>query len=247
MRIVIISDVHANLTALEAVLSHAEAGGTIDALWCLGDTVGYGAQPRESLARLQELGTLMIAGNHDQASTGKISTEEFNPIAATAAHWTMDRLRAADRKYLDALPEVLTQDKFTLVHGTLHWPIWGYLTSHEASLTHLERQETPFSLVGHTHIPALVVEQPKEPRKCSLSNLEDGARVELSHERRMVINPGSVGQPRDGDPRTAYAILNTNSETVTVHRVEYNIEASQRLIEEAGLPRWLAQRLALGQ
>jgi diadenosine tetraphosphatase ApaH/serine/threonine PP2A family protein phosphatase len=247
MRIAIISDVHGNLAALEAVLRHAEAGGAIDALWCLGDTVGYGAQPGECLARLRELGALTVAGNHDRAGTGRMGTEEFNPVAATAARWTREQLRPAERTYLDALPEVLTQGEFTLVHGTLRRPIWEYLTSQEAALAHLERQETPFSLVGHTHIPTLVVEQPEAPQGCAISYLEDGARVELSRQRRSVINPGGVGQPRDGDPRAAYAVLNTESETVTMHRVEYDIEATQRLMEEASLPPWLIQRLALGR
>lgn len=247
MRIVIISDAHGNLAALESVLRHAEADGAIDALWCLGDAVGYGPQPGECVARLRELGTLMVAGNHDRAGTGKTGTEEFNPDAAAAARWTMDRLGAEERSYLDTLPEVLVQGEFTLVHGTLRWPIWEYLTSQEAALAHLERQETPFSLVGHTHIPALIVEQPQLPQGCELSYLEDGARVELSRQRRLVINPGSVGQPRDGEPRAAYAVLDTESNTVTLHRVEYDIEATQRLMEEAHLPRHLIQRLTLGR
>ncbi len=247
MRIVIIADVHGNLAALESVLRHAQASGAIDAFWCLGDAVGYGPQPRECVARLRELGVLMVAGNHDWAGTGKIGTEEFNPVAATAARWTREQLRPAERAYLDALPEVLTLEEFTLVHGTLRWPIWEYLTAHEAALAHLERQETPFSLVGHTHIPMLVVEQPEAPQGCAISYLEDGARVELSRQRRLVINPGGVGQPRDGDPRAAYAVLDAEANTVTLHRVEYDIEATQRLMEEAGLPHRLIQRLALGR
>src|SRR3972149_4560163 len=153
MRIAIISDVHSNLAALEAVLRHAEAQGPIDAFWCLGDTVGYGPQPRECVARLQELDALMVAGNHDWAGTGKMGTEEFNPDAAAAARWTAGQLPAEERAYLDALPEVVSQGEFTLVHGTLRWPIWEYLYSYEAARAHLERQQTPFSLVGHTHVP----------------------------------------------------------------------------------------------
>ncbi len=247
MRIAILSDVHGNLAALEAVLRHAESQGAIDAFWCLGDAVGYGPQPRECLARLQELDGLMVAGNHDWAGTGKMGTEEFNPDAATAARWTIDRLGAEDRAYLESLPEVLLQGEFTLVHGTLRRPIWEYLYSHEAAQAHLERQRTPFGLVGHTHIPMLIFERPQSPNGCEMSFLEDGTIVKLTRERKMVINPGSVGQPRDGDPRAAYAILDMEADTVTPHRVEYHIEATQRLLEAARLPHRLIERLALGR
>ena len=249
MRIAILSDVHGNLAALEAVLRHAQAQaqGTIDAFWCLGDTVGYGPQPRECVALLRERGALLVAGNHDRAGTGKMGTEEFNPDAATAARWTIDRLGAEERAYLESLPEVFLQGEFTLVHGTLRRPIWEYLYSPEAAQAHLERQQTPFGLVGHTHIPMLILERPQSPNGCEISFLEDGTKVKLTRERKMVINPGSVGQPRDGDPRAAYAILDREADTVALHRVEYHIEATQRLMEAARLPRWLIERLALGR
>jgi diadenosine tetraphosphatase ApaH/serine/threonine PP2A family protein phosphatase len=257
MRIAIIADVHANLVALESVLRHAETDGANDDLWCLGDIVGYGPQPAQCVSRLRETEAKLVAGNHDRAGTGMLDTEEFNPDAATAAQWTRTQLRPDDAAFLDALPEVThatpglhparAEADFTLVHGTLREPIWEYLRSHEAALAHLERQETPFSLVGHSHVPTLAVQGEEFPHGCEVYYLEDGTRLRLRRERKLVINPGGVGQPRDGDPRAAYAIYDTESETVTLHRVEYDIAATQRLMEEEGLPRWLIQRLALGR
>jgi diadenosine tetraphosphatase ApaH/serine/threonine PP2A family protein phosphatase len=261
MRIAIIADPHANLVALEAVLRHAKAQGATDGLWCPGDIVGYGPQPMECVARLREAGATTVAGNHDRAGTGMMDTEEFNPDAARAALWTRAQLPKDYAAFLDALPEVAylspgqearlnagaSEAEFTLVHGSLRWPIWEYLQSHEAALAHLERQETPFSLVGHTHVPMLVVQGQEFPHGCEMYYLEDGARFRLSRERKLVINPGAAGQPRDGDPRAAYAVYDTESATVTLHRVEYDIAATQKRMEAAGLPRRLAQRLALGQ
>ncbi len=261
MRIAIISDVHATLAALEAVLGHAEAQGPIDELWCLGDSVGYGPQPSQCIARLREAGAKLVAGNHDRAGTGKMGTEEFNADAATAAHWTRDQLAEDDAAYLDALPEVAfltpgqgpslqagaSEAEFTLVHGTLRWPIWEYLHSYEAAQAHLERQQTPFGLVGHTHVPTLVVGGGEYPQGCEMYYLEDGTRLRLSREHKLVINPGGVGQPRDGDPRAAYAVYDAESETIALHRVEYDIPTTQKLMEEAGLPRWLIERLSIGR
>jgi predicted phosphodiesterase len=261
MRIAIISDVHANLAALEAVLRHAETQGATDGLWCLGDIVGYGPQPAPCVSRLREAGATMVAGNHDRAGTGMIDTVEFKPDAATAALWTQAQLPKGDAAFLDALPEVAyatagqdpspkagaAEAEFTLVHGTLREPIWEYLRSHEAALAHLERQETPFSLVGHTHVPMLVVQGQEFPHGCEIFYLKDGTRFRLNRERRLVINPGGLGQPRDGDPRAAYVVYDTESETVTLHRLEYDIAATQKLMEAAGLPRRFVQRLAVGR
>jgi predicted phosphodiesterase len=247
MRIAIISDVHANLAALEAVLRDAEQRKALDAVWCLGDMVGYGPQPRECLARLREVVSVCVVGNHDLAAIGHLSAEDFNPDAAAAARWTARQLAEADREYISSLPQVVREGDFTLVHGTLRWPVWEYLYSYEAAQAHLRRQQTPFSLVGHTHIPTLVVEDGRYPYGCELFYLEDGATVPLDPSRRLVINPGGVGQPRDGDPRASYAVYDVEQGTITIHRVEYEIEATQRLMMEAGLPSWLIQRLSLGR
>ncbi len=257
-RIVFLSDVHSNLTALEAVLGHAEAGGPIGSVWCLGDSVGYGPQPAECIARLREVGALMVAGNHDRAATGAMGVEEFNPDAAAAALWTRDQLSPEEATFLDNLPEVAYASPesghenpqaadFSLVHGTLRWPIWEYLHTHDAALAHLQRQETPFSLVGHTHVPMVVAEGPEFPHGCEMYYLEEGSRLRLERERKLVVNPGSVGQPRDGDPRASYAVYDSESAAVTLHRVDYDIAATQKLMEEAGLPRWLIERLSMGR
>jgi len=247
MRTLIVSDIHANLVALEAVLKHAERDGACDAVWSLGDCVGYGPQPGECIARLKGSGAVMVAGNHERAATGAIGTEDFNPDAAAAAEWTKERLTGDERSFLDGLPEVDSRDDFTLVHGSLRWPIWEYLYSAEAALAHLAIQQTPFGLVGHTHVPMLVLEDLQSPEGCRLYRLDDGETVDLNPERRIVLNPGSVGQPRDGDPRASYALYDSESSLITLHRVEYDIPATQKLMSEAALPRWLIERLSVGR
>ncbi len=168
MRVAIMSDIHANIAALEAVLADA---GPVDGIWNTGDAVGYGPQPRECIARLREAAAVWVAGNHERAATGAISTDEFNPAAALAAQWTGAQLTGDDKAFLDALPEVAMQGDFTLCHGTLRDPIWEYLDDGDAALAQLALQRTPFALVGHTHVPALVTETPDG---CELGRLRDG-------------------------------------------------------------------------
>ncbi len=247
MRIAILSDIHANLVALDAVLRHATDSVVLDGVWCLGDTVGYGPQPTACIERLNEVGAVWVAGNHERAATGAIGTEDFNPDAAAAAEWTKATLPDDQKSALDALPEVLVQDSFTMVHGTLRWPIWEYLYSREAALAHLQLQETPFGLVGHTHVPMLVEQAEGSGNNCELYRLSDGAEVKLPEGGKIVLNPGSVGQPRDGDPRAAYAIYDTEGRVITLHRAAYEISATQKLMKEARLPRWLIDRLQLGR
>ena len=248
MRVLVVSDIHANLVALDAVVRDAETGGAIDAVWSLGDNVGYGPQPSECLARLRELNATIIAGNHDRAATGAMGVEEFNADAAAAAVWTRDNLPEEDQAFLDALPEVTKpEDSFTIVHGTLKHPVWEYLYSYEAAQGHLELQETAFSCVGHTHMPMLVEEDAAAPKGCELYRLDDGAVVDLTDDKRLIVNPGSVGQPRDGDPRASYAIYDDGSQTFTIKRVEYEIGEVQKMMSDADLPSWLIERLAEGR
>lgn len=246
MRTLILSDIHGNLAALEATLRSAESDGTFDAVWCLGDTVGYGPQPAECIARLQEIRAVWVAGNHERAATGAISTEYFNPDAATAAIWTRDQLTEAEKATLDTLPEVVTEADFTLVHGSLRDPVWEYLYDEEVALAHLELQETPFSLVGHTHVPMVAYQHPDWGQQCEMYRLAGGDATRLPERGKMVLNPGSVGQPRDHDPRASYAVYDGEAGTVTLTRVEYDIDATQKLMMEAGLPRWLIERLSRG-
>jgi diadenosine tetraphosphatase ApaH/serine/threonine PP2A family protein phosphatase len=244
VRIAIVSDIHANLAALDAVLAHA---GEVDAVWCMGDSVGYGPQPAECISRLRDGGALWVAGNHERAATGAMGVEDFNSNAAAAALWTRSRLSDDDKTALDVLPETLIEGDYTLVHGTLRWPIWEYLFDEEAALGHLALQRTQFAFVGHTHVPAIVTEVPDSPGGCEMRRLRDGEVVDLSIESRLVLNSGSVGQPRDGDKRASYGILDTSEGTFTLRRVEYEIAATQRLMQDAGLSSWLIERLEIGR
>jgi diadenosine tetraphosphatase ApaH/serine/threonine PP2A family protein phosphatase len=245
MRVALISDVHANLPALEAVLRHAEARRALDQVWSLGDLVGYGPHPGECLALLRRYPFLSVVGNHDLAATGDLDTGEFNPDAAAAVAWTARRLTEGERAFLRGLPLVRLEGEFTLVHGSLRHPVWEYILGAEAARAHLARQQTPYGLVGHTHVPMLCVEP--APRQTPVVRWpEDGEAVMLT-EQRLIINPGGVGQPRDGDPRAAYAILDLAARTVTFHRVDYDIARTQQAMREAGLPWWLILRLSYGR
>jgi diadenosine tetraphosphatase ApaH/serine/threonine PP2A family protein phosphatase len=244
VRIAIVSDVHANLPALETCLRHAATGGAIDGVWCLGDIVGYGPHPNECIARLQQHDAVVVAGNHDLAACGKMGTEEFNEAAARAAQWTAERLSSDARTYLSDLPLVERVGDFTLVHGSLRWPEWEYLLSSEQAQAQFELQETPYSLVGHSHLPFVCREEPERPPRLVPAPAEE--RVELD-PTRLILNPGSVGQPRDGDPRAGYALYDDESRVVTFVRIEYDIEATQNAMRAAGLPRWLIERLSYGQ
>jgi diadenosine tetraphosphatase ApaH/serine/threonine PP2A family protein phosphatase len=241
VRIAITSDIHANLAALEAVLADA---GPVDGIWNTGDAVGYGPQPRECIARLREVGAVWVAGNHERAATGAISTDEFNPAAAQAAQWTAEQISREEKTFLDALPEIVQEANFTLCHGTLRDPIWEYCDDEYAALAHLLLQRTPFGLVGHTHVPLLITETPDG---CELERLSDGEVVALTGEVRLVLNPGSVGQPRDGDKRASYGVFDSDAATFTLRRVEYVIARTQKLMVDAGLPDWLVDRLAIGR
>ena len=244
MRIAIVSDIHANLPAFEAVLRHAETGGRIDALWCLGDTVGYGPHPNECIALLRSYEHRAVAGNHDLAACGLMGTEDFNDAAATAARWTAEQLSREARAYLRDLPKIVSEGDFTLVHGSLRWPEWEYLLSGEQAQAQFELQQTPYSIVGHSHLPLVFEEQ--RGGTPALRPAADGERVALD-ATRLILNPGGVGQPRDGDPRAGYALYDRGARLVTYHRVEYDIAATQQAMEAAGLPRWLSERLSYGR
>jgi len=241
MRVAIVSDIHSNHAAFRAVLAHA---GNIDALWCLGDIVGYGPQPNECIALLREHDNLAVAGNHDLAACDRMGVEEFNDAAAKAARWTAGQLSEESLQYLHALPSVVTDGDFTMVHGSLRWPEWEYLLSSEQAQAHFELQATPYSLVGHSHMPFVFREQPGMPPL--LTPAADGSRIELA-DGRLIVNPGSVGQPRDGDPRAGYALYDSAGPSITYQRVEYDIAATQQAMEAVDLPRWLIERLSYGR
>jgi len=240
MRIAVLSDIHANLPALDAVLA---ALGEVDAVWHLGDVVGYGPHPDEVVARLAEVGAIGVRGNHDEAALGNLDATYFNPAARWAVEWTGGRITTETRAWLEALPERLEIDEMTLVHGSPRDPVWEYVTTTPAARANLGAFATPFCLHGHTHVPAAWCD---DDGQVELVRPSDGSELALG-ARRLLLNPGSVGQPRDGDPRTAYAVYDDHERTVTVHRLEYDIAATQQKMVAAGLPDWLIQRLSRGR
>jgi diadenosine tetraphosphatase ApaH/serine/threonine PP2A family protein phosphatase len=244
MRAIVVADVHANLEAFEAVLHDAGERGRFDALWSLGDLVGYGADPEPCVDLLQSYPYEAIVGNHDLAAVGVIGIEDFNPYAAAAARWTQEKLSAVTKVWMMSLPQIVVHDSgFTLVHGSLVDPIWEYLILSDNATEHLARQTTPYGLVGHTHMPRVFYDARLDAMSTDIS---DGATLAMD-DLRFVANPGSVGQPRDGDPRAAYAIVDTDASSVSFHRVAYDLAATQEKMRAAGLPIFLAERLAQGR
>jgi len=244
MRIAVLSDVHANLPALEAVRADLTDA---DQVWVLGDIVGYGPQPNEVIATLQEMGARSVLGNHDGAAIGTVDPAYFNPDARTAIEWTAGAIDENARSYLATLPEVRRDGELTAVHGSPRDPIWEYITSSAIAASNFESFETRICLFGHTHVP--VAYRLAEGQVEALPGLPDDI-VPLG-EARALLNPGSVGQPRDGHPDAAYAILEigdgAGGGTIAFHRVRYDVDRTQRLMRELGLPARLAERLSYGR
>ncbi len=240
MRYAILADIHGNLAAFEAVLQDIEGRGGIDEIWCLGDIIGYGPEPSECIALLRQYPHVCVAGNHDWAAIGRVDITDFNPDAALACRWTAKRLSSEDVKYLDSLPLRLNRDDFTLVHGSPREPIWEYITSTQSAKANFQFFQTRYCLIGHSHVP-LVFES--VAGRCLLE--EFPPRLELG-ENRLIINPGGVGQPRDGDPRAAYAIYDDSDRAIYHYRIPYDIAVTQEKIVKEGLPVFLAARLSDG-
>ncbi|HKW78071.1 MAG TPA: metallophosphoesterase family protein [Candidatus Limnocylindria bacterium] len=241
MRVALLSDVHANLQALEAVLAALDEQGKPDALWVTGDTVGYGGDPSEVIASLRARGALLLQGNHDRAVATGEGLDIFNERAATAAALHAKWLSAEERDFLGGLPPVTSVERFTLCHGSLRDPMWEYVTSASGAAASLARAQTPFACHGHTHLPALFSGDGgalRAMRPTPDTTYELGAT--------SLVNPGSVGQPRDGDPRAAFATLDTAAGSVTFHRATYDVSAAQRRIRARRLPEIFADRLAVG-
>jgi diadenosine tetraphosphatase ApaH/serine/threonine PP2A family protein phosphatase len=242
MRYAILGDIHSNLAAFTAVLKDLEKRGGFDKIWCLGDVVGYGPEPHECIELLKQFNHLCVAGNHDWAALGNIDTNDFNEDAALANKWTTSHLIASDKDYIKSLELTVVEDDFTLVHGSPREPIWEYLLSTKTVQDNLEFFETRVCLVGHSHIP-LVFDIFAD--KAELQELGD--EISITREKhRLILNPGSLGQPRDRDPRASYAVYDSESKTIFHHRVEYDIKTTQRKMAELGLPEFLIQRLDNG-
>ncbi|MCW2975262.1 MAG: metallophosphoesterase family protein [Actinomycetia bacterium] len=242
MRVAVVSDIHGNIHALEAVFAALEAQKP-DELWCLGDLVGYGARPNECCTAIEARSSICLGGNHDLAVRGTIDLSEFSGDAGTAARWTRDVLTTESLAFLSSLEPFGTRAGVALFHGSARDPVWEYVLSDTVALATLELTEAPVVLVGHSHA-ALHVQLDDAGFNGGLSPA--GTEVDLSRGR-VLLNPGSVGQPRDGDPRAAYLLLDLDARTASFHRVEYDIERTQSEIRDAGLPETLAARLRSGQ
>lgn len=241
MRVGLLSDIHANLAALEAALAALDGGGRPDALWVTGDTVGYGPDPSDVLALLRERRAVLVQGNHDRGVATGEGLEWFHDRAATAARLHAAWLSAEERDGLAALPLTLRVDGFTLCHGSLRDPLWEYVTVASIAASSIALADTPHTCNGHTHIPALFIEE-----RATVRSVRPTSGRPIALAGRTMLNAGSVGQPRDGDPRAAYAVLDTVASTVTFERTPYDVSATQQRIRARGLPEMFAERLSLG-
>lgn len=237
----IIGDIHSNLTAFTAILEDIKQVGGVEKIWCLGDIVGYGPDPHECIALLRQTNHICVAGNHDWASIGKIDTSDFNPDAAAATLWTASQLSPDDTEFLKNLPLVVQEGDFTLVHGSPREPIWEYIMSTDVAKDNFTYFKSPYCLVGHSHVPLVY----RENEGISFAQFSTNTQLSLG-KNRLIINPGSVGQPRDGDPRASYAIYNSETKSVRLYRVPYDIGATQARMTAYGLPKRLVARLSYG-
>lgn len=241
MRTLVISDIHANLTAFEAVL---QAAGGIDATWCLGDLVGYGPDLNECVELVQTLPNLLcIKGNHDLAIINTDNLDVFNNDAGEAIRISRKIISADNLAFLESLPEFITTDLATFAHGSPRNPIWEYILENYTAAENFKLFDTPLAFVGHSHLPimftsaastGLVTRQFPKPE------------VPVQITSRAILNPGSVGQPRDNDPRASFGIFDPELMTWEIHRVSYDIPSVQKRIIEKGLPKKHAQRLEGG-
>jgi len=256
MRVLVISDIHANLTALDEVLADAtslqwlgQAG--FDVIWSLGDIVGYGPWPNECIQRLQQFdGHVRVAGNHDWAALGHLDLEEFNREARKMVLWTQKQLDRASLAYLRGLPDQpLQHGAFTVTHGSPREPIWEYISSGSVARENFPYISTSYCLVGHTHVPRiyrLPTDATAKAGTCSVHGPVYDRDISLAGAHALIINPGSVGQPRDNDPRAAYALLDVEQACWRYRRVRYDVEITQAAMRKANLSERLITRLAYG-
>jgi diadenosine tetraphosphatase ApaH/serine/threonine PP2A family protein phosphatase len=239
VRVAVLSDIHANLAALDAVLA---AVPSVDEVWQLGDVVGYGPEPDEVVARLRDVGARGVRGNHDAAAIGGLEIESFNVDARRAMEWTRAAINDETKAWLAALPERLEREGFTLVHGSPRDPIWEYVTSTPVARAGIAALETDYGLHGHTHVPIAYLENDGHLETMSPGA---GSRISLLGHRGL-LNPGSVGQPRDGIPTASWMLLDTDGASVTWQRTAYDVSAVQASMTSVGLPDRLVARLAYG-
>ena len=240
MRYGIFGDIHGNLEALHAVLADMVDQG-VETYVCTGDIVGYGANPRECLQQVRDISDIIIAGNHDHAVAEKLNIDFFNAYAKEAVIWTRRQISKEERDFLYNLPLVHQDEKFTVVHGTLNYPqMFDYIqTSYDAYLS-LELLQTPVCFLGHSHVPITFYQEDSV-------ELTTSSIIEVDEEGKYLINVGSVGQPRDENPLSAYAVFDSEQMVAEIRRVEYDIETASRKIMDASLPAILAERLYYGR
>ncbi len=241
MRLLVLGDIHGNLEALSAVLKDARRRG-FDRAVSVGDVVGYGADPSACLALLRDLKAGIVMGNHDQAATGGLPLDTFNSYAREAVAWTAGRLTAGELGFLKALPYVIREEDYAVSHGTLHQPEeFRYLLTEAEAVDSLAVLDRPVCFLGHTHVPVWVRHQGRD------LEISQAAAAPVDPGRPVLVNVGSVGQPRDGDPRTVYCLYDTEKRSATLHRLAYDLEETGRKILAAGLPPILAERLRIGR
>lgn len=241
MRVAVVSDIHSNLHALEAVLAAIDAD-PVDELWCLGDIVGYGPRPNECCELVRERASVCLCGNHDLAVRGTLDLAEFSGDAGAAASWTRGVLGREARNWLDGLEPQGQAQGVALFHGSARDPVWEYVLTDQAAIATLLATEEQLVLVGHSHAALHVVLRGSELEGGAAPN---GTVLGLG-EARWLLNPGSVGQPRDGDPDAAYLVLDLEARTATFRRASYDVARTQAEMREARLPEPLAQRLEYG-
>ncbi len=251
MKYAILSDVHGNLEALEVVLAHTRAEGC-EKYVCGGDVVGYNANPRECIQRIRETNMPCVMGNHDEYIGLDCDLSAFNPYAAEAVIWARQQLNEEERRWLSTLRRIRLVDSFSVVHCTWDSPKnWGYVQTEHDAVSSFLYQPTQVSFHGHTHVPLSFVLTPKSNKPEDLGagrvtgGFYDTITVEKGH--KYFVNVGSVGQPRDGDPRAAYVTYDTAGGVIKLHRLDYDIASTQAKIRKAGLPERLAERLEIGK
>jgi predicted phosphodiesterase len=242
MRAAVISDIHSNLQALEAVLEAIDASGA-DEIWCLGDLVGYGADPEACIDLVRERASIVLSGNHDLAAIGAIPIDVFTSGAAVAVRWTTEKLPGEQRRWLAGLSPSGSRSGAWLYHGSPRDPVWEYVNSALAADLCLDEANHPLILVGHTHTALSFSRRPGEPATGEARR--GGSEIDL-RGAEWILNPGSVGQPRDNDPRAAWLLLDLSEGVCSFRREEYDIPGAQAAIREAGLPESLAVRLREG-
>jgi predicted phosphodiesterase len=243
MKYGILGDIHGNLSALRTVLERMDAAG-VETLLSVGDVVGYGAAPRECIALLRECGAVVVKGNHDAACVNELDERTFNPYARAAVAWTRTVLGPEDKRWLRELPFVATLEHCQVAHGTLHRPeLFDYILSLSDADPSLDDMTRPVCFVGHSHIPLTVMRFVDEPERTAYTY---DAEIDLAETVRALINVGSVGQPRDENPDTAYALFDSETRRASILRSPYDIEAEVSRIARAGLPQVLGERLRLG-